>query len=436
MSSVGRLNLSFNRLQGKLDKRYARWPATAFDGNLNLCGSPLQSCKDIKSPSGESGLSESPVVIISAISTTIAIMLLLLGAALFFKHRREAFRRASELDSAYSSSSSQAQRRPLFENGRHDFRWIDIMEATNNLSEEFIVGSGGSGTIYRAELFSGETVAIKRIARKDDPFLDKSFAREIKTLGRIRHRHLVRLLGYCSNKRAGSNLLIYEYMENGSVWDWLYKQPFMNDNKKKILDWDARLKIAVGLAQGLEYLHHDCVPKILHRDVKSGNLLLDAKMEAHLGDFGLAKPLTDNHDSLNTDSNLWFAGSYGYIAPEYAYSLKATDKSDVYSMVIVLLELVSGRMPTDGRFGVDMDMVRWVESHMDMQTSHDLIDPLLQPLLPNEETAIFQVLEIALRCTKTAPAERPSSREASLLLVHLLNDTTLHSDKMSPDPYL
>ncbi|KAL0398070.1 UNVERIFIED_CONTAM: LRR receptor-like serine/threonine-protein kinase GSO1 [Sesamum radiatum] len=198
MSSLGRLNLSFNRLQGKLDKQYARWPATAFDGNLNLCGSPLQNCKDIKSANGETGLSESSVVIISAISTTFAVILLLLGAALFFKHRREALRRGSALDSAYSSSSSQAQRRPLFDNAaaKNDFRWIDIMEATNNLSEEFIIGSGGSGTIYKAELFTGETVAIKRIVRKDDPMLDRSFAREIKTLGRIRHRHLVRLLGY------------------------------------------------------------------------------------------------------------------------------------------------------------------------------------------------------------------------------------------------
>ncbi|KAL2474011.1 LRR receptor-like serine/threonine-protein kinase GSO1 [Forsythia ovata] len=438
MRSLGRLNFSYNNLQGKLDRLYAHWPADAFAGNMNLCGSPLQKCKDLMSSLQESGLSESSVVLISAISTTLAIVLLLLGAALFFKHKRAALRRASEVDSAYSSSSSQAQRRPLFDNAaaKRDFRWVDIMEATNNLSDEFIIGSGGSGTIYKAELFTGETVAIKRIPRKDDLLLDRSFAREIRTLGRIRHRHLARLLGYCSNRGAGSNLLIYEYMENGSLWDWLHKQT-MNDKKKKSIDWEARLKIAVGLAQGLEYLHHDCVPKIIHRDVKSSNLLLDANMEAHLGDFGLAKSLTDDYDSLDTGSNLWFAGSYGYIAPEYAYSLKATEKSDVYSMGIVLMELVSGRMPTGGTFGVDMDMVRWVESRMEMQGSEheELIDPLLKPLLPNEETAAFQVLEIALQCTKTAPAERPSSRHTCDLLVHVCNDrmAMVPSEKMSPD---
>ncbi|XP_075477184.1 LRR receptor-like serine/threonine-protein kinase GSO1 [Primulina tabacum] len=184
--------------------------------------------------------------------------------------------------------------------------------------------------------------------------------------------------------------------------DWLHKKPV--NEKKKILEWDARLKIAVGLSQGLEYLHHDCVPKILHRDVKSSNILLDADMEAHLGDFGLAKTLADHYDSLNTESNLWFVGSYGYIAPEYAYSMKATEKSDVYSIGVVLMELVTGRMPTDGGFGEDMDMVSWVESCMESSTE-ELIDPLLKPLLPNEEKAMFQMLEIALQCTKAAPAE-------------------------------
>lgn len=121
-------------------------------------------------------------------------------------------------------------------------------------------------------------------------------------------------MGYCSSKSEGLNLLIYEYMENGSVWDWFHDEKPEVEKKKKVLDWEARLRIAVGLAQGVEYLHHDCVPPILHRDIKSSNVLLDSNMEAHLGDFGLAKVLTENYDT-NTESNTWFAGSYGYIAP-------------------------------------------------------------------------------------------------------------------------
>ncbi|CAN1225761.1 LRR receptor-like serine/threonine-protein kinase GSO1 [Linum grandiflorum] len=292
------------------------------------------------------------------------------------------------------------------------------MEATNHLSDEFVIGSGGSGTIYRAELASGEMVAVKRVPWKDELMFNKSFAREVKTLGRIRHRHLVKLVGYCCNRGAGCNLLVYEYMENG-------RQP-----KKLSLDWEVRLRIAAGLAKGVEYLHHDCVPSIIHRDIKSSNLLLDADMESHLGDFGLAKTVVESYDSTTASR------SYGYIAPEYAYSLKATEKSDVFSMGIVLMELVTGKAPTDSVFGYDMDMVKWVEKQMGTGLSgrEELIDPSLMPMLPEEESAAYRVLEIALQCTTTAPQGRPSSRQACDQLMHLLNNRKAEFQKSVVDP--
>ncbi|GJT51432.1 LRR receptor-like serine/threonine-protein kinase GSO1 [Tanacetum coccineum] len=440
MSSLIRLNLSYNNLEGKLDDGYSDLPVNSFVGNLGLCGTPLDDCKASRNRQ-QNGLSEASVIAISAVSTVAAITLMFFTALLYFRNRRSGFVRAGDGTSTYYSSSfsSRQQKRPLFfkwGSTRNDFRWEDIMEATNNMSDEFIIGAGGSGTIYRAELTTGEIVAIKRIPWKDDAFLDKSFAREVNTIGRIKHRRLVKLLGYCSNKGAGSNLLIYEYMENGSVYDWLHQEPG-SIKKKKTLDWDARLNIAVGLAQGVEYLHHDCVPKIIHRDIKSANILLDVNMDAHLGDFGLAKAITENLDSLTSNSNMWFAGSYGYIAPEYAYSFKATEKSDVYSMGIVLMELVTGRMPTGGSFGENVDMVRWVESRIEMQGQgrDELIDPKMKPLLPHEESAAFQVLEIGLQCTKTAPAERPSSRHACDLLLHVRKDRASYAEKTSRDPY-
>nr|KYP34130.1 LRR receptor-like serine/threonine-protein kinase GSO1 [Cajanus cajan] len=373
MSSLGKLDLSYNSLQGKLDKQFSRWPGEAFEGNQHLCGSPLERCQR-DDASGSAGLNE----------------------------------------------------------------WEDIMDATNNLSDDFMIGSGGSGKIYKAELATGETVAVKKISTKDEFLLNKSFIREVKTLGRIRHRHLVKLIGYCTNrnKEACWNLLIYEYMENGSVWDWLHGKPAKASKVKRSLDWETRLKIAVGLAQGVEYLHHDCVPKIIHRDIKSSNVLLDSKMEAHLGDFGLAKALNENYDS-NTESNSWFAGSYGYIAPEYAFSLHATEKSDVYSMGIVLMELVSGKMPTNEIFGAEMDMVRWVEMYINMHGSarEELVDPELKPLLPGEEFAVFQVLEIALQCTKTTPQQRPSSRKVCDLLLHVFNNGMVDFEKLNLNHY-
>ena len=138
---------------------------------------------------------------------------------MFLKCKRESLKRGNEVKCIYSSSSSMVHRRPLLPNtaGKRDFKWQDIMEATNNLSDNYIIGAGGSGTIYKAELSSEETVAVKKIPRKDDLLLNKSFEREIKTLGSVRHRHLTKLLGCCVNREAGFNMLIYEYMENGSL---------------------------------------------------------------------------------------------------------------------------------------------------------------------------------------------------------------------------
>lgn len=181
--------------------------------------------------------------------------------------------------------------------------------------------------VYKAELPTGETVAVKKMNRKkdcNDPLTDKCFIREAKTLGRIRHRHLVKMLGCCSDVRV--SLIVYEYMENGSLWDWLHKPAVVVGGKrKKHLSWEGRLKIATGLARGVEYLHHDCEPRIIHRDIKSSNLLLDGDMEAHLGDFGLAKIIVSGGANSNgnttldttgfTESTTCFAGSYGYIAP-------------------------------------------------------------------------------------------------------------------------
>ncbi|KAL1359198.1 hypothetical protein HN51_004486 [Arachis hypogaea] len=429
MSSLDQLDLSYNNLQGQLDMRFCRrWPLEAFAGNLHLCGA--SKCSKGNGYSNKLPMmSLSALVIVSSVSSIVAIAILMFAGRVFLKNKQEIFRKFGEVNCIYSSSSHAKKRflLPLNIGGNREYRWEDIMDATNNLSEEFIIGSGGSGTVYRAEWATGETVAVKKISFKDEYLLNKSFIREMKTLGRIRHRHLVKLIGCCSNRKKGCsgwNLLIYEYMKNGSVWDWLHGRTL---KEKGILDWDARFRIAVGLAHGLEYLHHDCVPKIIHRDIKTSNILLDSKMDAHLGDFGLAKALVDNSDSTSC-----FAGSYGYIAPEYAYTMKATEKSDVYSMGIVFMELVSGKMPTDEAFRGNMDMVRWVEMHFHNQDAamrQELIDPELKPPLPTEEFAAFQVVEIAMQCTKTAPQERPSSRQVCDLLQHVAKNKRFKFEK-------
>jgi serine/threonine protein kinase len=170
-----------------------------------------------------------------------------------------------------------------------------------------VIGKGGAGVVYKGTMPNGDEIAVKKllgINNGSSSHQDNGFSAEIKTLGRIRHRYIVRLVAFCSNKET--NLLVYDYMENGSLGEVLHGK------RGEFLKWDVRLKIAVEAAKGLSYLHHDCSPLIIHRDVKSNNILLNSEFEAHVADFGLAKFMQDNGNSECMSS---IAGSYGYIAP-------------------------------------------------------------------------------------------------------------------------
>ncbi|MBA0677798.1 hypothetical protein Goari_019186 [Gossypium aridum] len=276
---------------------------------------------------------------------------------------------------------------------------------------------------------SGDQVAVKRLpAMSRGSSHDHGFNAEIQTLGRIRHRHIVRLLGFCSNHET--NLLVYEYMPNGSLGEVLHGK------KGGHLHWDTRYKIAVEAAKGLCYLHHDCSPLIVHRDVKSNNILLDSEFEAHVADFGLAKFLQDSGTSECMSA---VAGSYGYIAPEYAYTLKVDEKSDVYSFGVVLLELVCGRKPV-GEFGDGVDIVQWVRKMTDSSKESVLkvLDPRL-PSVPLQE--VMHVFYVAMLCVEEQAVERPTMREVVQILTELpkppnskQGDTTINEPPTSPSP--
>lgn len=178
-----------------------------------------------------------------------------------------------------------------------------MVEVTNNFDENFVIGRGACGTVYKAVIQSGQTIAVKKLSsHREGNNIDNSFHAEILTLGKIRHRNIVKLYGFCYHQ--GSNLLLYEYMSRGSLGELLHRESSM-------LDWDTRYMIALGAAEGLSYLHHDCKPRIIHRDIKSNNILLDENFEAHVGDFGLAKTI----DMPQSKSMSAVAGSYGYITP-------------------------------------------------------------------------------------------------------------------------
>lgn len=269
-----------------------------------------------------------------------------------------------------------------------------------NLEEDNLIGSGGAGKVYRLELNKNRgTFAVKQIWKGKDT---KVIMPEIVILGKIRHRNILKL--HACMTRGPVSFLVFEYMPNGNLYQALRRE---FKGGKPELDWNKRYKIAVGAAKGLMYLHHDCSPAVVHRDIKSTNILLDEDYEAKISDFGIAKIAEESE--LST-----FAGTHGYIAPELAYSVKLTEKSDIYSFGVVLLELLTGRSPTDPIFGEGKDIVYWVSTRLDGMKFFQVLDPKISA---SAEDDMIKVLKVAILCTKKLPSVRPTMREVLNMLI-------------------
>lgn len=281
MKSLTVLDLSYNQLSGivPIDGQLKDFSDVIFAGNPNLCLPQIEHCSSISRSRNKShSITTSKVMIMVIVMITMVSLFIVT----FVKIKNKRFER------------SKVWKLTTFQ--RLDLKVEDVLEC---LKDENIIGKGGAGIVYRGSMANGVDVAIKRLMGRNH-----GFDAEIQTLGKIRHRNIVRLLGYVSNRV--NNLLIYEYMSHGSLGEILH------GSKGAYLQWEMRYKIAVEAAKGLCYLHHDCSPMILHRDVKSNNILLDSDYEAHVADFGLAKFLRDSGASECMSS---VAGSYGYIAP-------------------------------------------------------------------------------------------------------------------------
>ncbi|KAK3197891.1 hypothetical protein Dsin_021306 [Dipteronia sinensis] len=377
---------------------------SSFFGNSGLCGKPLRDCNQ-----GTSSLPPLPGTnksstrlgkIVAIVAAAIGGVSLVLIVVILYFMRRPIEIVAPLQDKPLSSTVSDIYFPP-----KEGFTFRDLVEVTENFNERFVIGRGACGTVYRAVLPIGLTIAVKKLAsnREGNNNVDNSFRAEILTLGNIRHRNIVKLYGFCYHQ--GSNLLLYEYMARGSLGELLH-------GASGGLDWQTRFKIALGAAEGLSYLHHDCKPRIFHRDIKSNNILLDDKFEAHVGDFGLAKVI----DMPHSKSMSAIAGSYGYIAPEYAYTMKVTEKCDIYSYGVVLLELLTGRTPVQP-LDQGGDLVTWVRSYIQ---KNSLLSGILDAQLNLEDERIVShmtiVLKIAFMCTRMSPYDRPTMREVVLML--------------------
>ncbi|KAI9070943.1 hypothetical protein K1719_047093 [Acacia pycnantha] len=276
------------------------------------------------------------------------------------------------------------------------------MEATANLSDRFIIGRGAHGVVYKASLDSGQVFAVKKLAFSGNK--GKSMDREIQTLGKIRHRNLVKLENFWMRKDFG--LILYTYMPNGSLHEVLHeKHPPLS------LEWNVRYKIAIGIAHGLAYLHYDCDPPIVHRDIKPKNILLDSDMKPHIADFGIAKLLDQSSASA---PSIFVPGTVGYIAPENAYTTANNRESDVYSYGVVLLELITRKMAVDPSFMEGVDIVNWVRTLWEgTEDVHKIADSGLavQFLDSNVLEQTTKVLSMALKCTKKDLRVRPTMRD-------------------------
>ncbi|KAL1562279.1 non-specific serine/threonine protein kinase [Salvia divinorum] len=403
------LNVSYNNLVGFIPtaKNFSRFPPESFVGNPGLCGYWLSSNCRASRPTERVSISKAAILGIALGAMVILLMILIAACR---PHRPKAFT-VGPLDKPVHDSSPKLV---ILHMNMALHVYEDIMRMTENLSEKYVIGYGASSTVYKCVLKNCRPVAVKKLYSHYPQCL-KEFETELNTVGSIKHRNLVSLQGYSLS--PSGYLLFYDYMENGSLWDVLH-----GTTKKKKLEWNTRLRIALGAAQGLAYLHHDCSPWIIHRDVKSSNILLDKDYEAHLTDFGIAKSLCTS----KTHTSTFLMGTIGYIDPEYARTNRLTEKSDVYSYGIVLLELLTGWKAVDNESNLHQLILGKAASNSVMET----VDPEITETC-SDLGDIKKVFQLALLCTKRQPSDRPTMHEVVRVLGSLVPPPDA---KLTPPP--
>ncbi|KAH9678200.1 LRR receptor-like serine/threonine-protein kinase ERL2 [Citrus sinensis] len=396
--SLSNLNVSYNNLSGIIPpiRNFSRFSSNSFIGNPLLCGNWIGS--------------------ICGPSVTKArgfITLLVMAAIAVYKSNQQ----RQQLITGSRKSMLGPPKLVILHMDMAIHTFDDIMRSTENLSEKYIVGYGASSTVYKCALKNSRPIAVKKLYNQY-PHNLREFETELETIGSIRHRNIVSLHGYALSPYG--NLLFYDYMVNGSLWDLLH-----GPSKKVKLDWETRLKIAVGAAQGLAYLHHDCNPRIIHRDVKSSNILIDENFDAHLSDFGIARCIPTAMPHAST----FVLGTIGYIDPEYAHTSRLNEKSDVYSFGIVLLEILTGKKAVDN----ESNLHQLIMSKADDNTVMEAVDPEVSVTCV-DLSAVRKTFQLALLCTKRYPSERPTMQEVARVLVSLLPAPPAKLSLAAPKP--
>ncbi|KAI5077225.1 hypothetical protein GOP47_0007049 [Adiantum capillus-veneris] len=380
LMSLVSLDLSTNLLTGQIPVNLLQLNVTAssFADNAELCGPPLVAlCSELDKPTRKR-VPRSTIFLLAC--GIVGVLIIACGLFLWYRRHR----------------SLAHKKRRLHQGGFADIN---------------LIGSGGTSKVYKATLREGLVVAVKKFNWEDK--LDKAdyfFHKECNTLGKMRHRNLVRILSTCCNLKMKA--LVLEYMPNGSLEKLLF------ENDRYQLKWRRLMDIALDVAQALVYLHHECDPSIIHCDLKPSNILLDEVYTAHVSDFGIARILSPGNNSYSAS---YFRGSIGYIAPECAELTHNSVKGDIYSYGMVLLCMLTGRQPTSEVFYEQgIEMPNWVK-----RLWPDKYLVALNPTLRlgveagNKQKEAFDLMELALSCTAQAPKQRPTSKEIVRTLLHI-----------------
>ncbi|KAA3485345.1 putative LRR receptor-like serine/threonine-protein kinase [Gossypium australe] len=388
MSSLTAVDVSYNMLAGPLpnSKAFRNAPAKAFEHNKGLC------CNAMLKKSKRKYSKMVLVSIIAPILSTLILLSVILGT--FFTRSSRA-RYMVEPEGAGERENCVTIRG--FDG---KLMYESLIQATEDFNPKYCIGRGGSGSVYKAVLPTGQVFAVKKLHEVDDDDEVanlKSFSNEIDALTEVKHRNIVKLYGFCSH--AKYSFLVYEYLEGGSLAKML-----ASEEKAKQLDWNKRIQVVKGVANALTYMHHECFPPVIHRDISSSNILLDSEYEARVSDFGTARILNPDSSKL-----ISFAGTFGYSAPELAYGAEANEKCDVYSYGVLALEVIMGKHPED--LLLSLSLPESIIGHR--LTLKDLLDYRLPPPEdPIGEEVVFTI-KLAFSCLQTKPQSRPTMQQVS-----------------------
>ncbi|XP_027193390.1 uncharacterized protein [Cicer arietinum] len=398
------LNLSSNHLTGRVPSEFEN---SAYDrsflNNSGLCADTeelsLTLCNSkTQGQSKDSSLSPTLIIILVVVSTLVVLLISFIIIKIYGKRKR------GSDDYSWKLTSFQ----------RLNFTESDIV---SSMTENNVIGSGGYGKVYRVAVDGLGYIAVKKIweKKKLDHNLEKSFHTEVKILSSIRHRNIVKLLCCISNE--DTMLLVYEYVENRSLDRWLHKKSMKSSNVSSsvhhvVLDWTKRLQIAIGIAQGLSYMHHECSPPVVHRDVKTSNILLDSQFNAKVADFGLARMLIKPGELATMSAVI---GSFGYMAPEYVQTTRVSEKIDVFSFGVILLELTTGK---EANYGDEhSSLAEWSWCHIQAGSNiEELLDK--EVMESSHLNGMCKVFKLGVMCTSTLPSSRPSMKEVLEVLLN------------------